>query len=297
MNQAMRSLGNVGAGSRPLLSFFRRPSPVTAGRPSAHLAWSRWVAFLLLTASVVLLAGCVKLVGDLESPPPPSRTEAGGSATGDSPLSPSSGAWTSVPLASAEPQTESAVLEIAPASLSFGLTKAELQLTVTNAGGGVLHWTLGVEGSSPWLHVSHRFGFLDAGASTIVTLLATRAGLSGGSYMDRVYVVSNGGFAAVPVVLEVGEDYAGPISLVIWVEGITGNTVTINGAATSSSGTITRLTWQWGEGRLAEAPQVQFPMAHTYAGPGCYPVTVTAYSSSGYQRSKTIQVVIGAGGE
>ncbi len=54
--------------------------------------------------------------------------------------------------------------------------------------------------------------------------------------------------------------------------------VRINGGVAPSSGTITRLSWDWGDGTVIDS---FFEAAHTYSRNGAYEIKVTAYSSTG----------------
>ena len=66
-------------------------------------------------------------------------------------------------------------------------------------------------------------------------------------------------------------------------------TVTVQGAATATtSGTrITRIHWDWGDGRSEDLGPPGFPATHTYAKDGTYAITVTAYDSNGLSATQT----------
>ncbi len=72
------------------------------------------------------------------------------------------------------------------------------------------------------------------------------------------------------------------ITLTLQPPHLSGLAVTMSGTVTTTSGTIARLNWQWGDGASDDQ---WFPASHTYAISGTYPVTATAYNSVG-----TIQV-------
>jgi PKD repeat protein len=59
--------------------------------------------------------------------------------------------------------------------------------------------------------------------------------------------------------------------------------VTINGYVGADDGVITRLSWDWGDGVIADS---WFPAYHQYAANGRYSVHVTAYSSTGGTRAE-----------
>ena len=58
--------------------------------------------------------------------------------------------------------------------------------------------------------------------------------------------------------------------------------VSINGVVLTSSGTITRLSWDWGDGVVVDS---WFPATHRYGTNGSYTVTVTAFSSTGERKA------------
>ncbi len=65
--------------------------------------------------------------------------------------------------------------------------------------------------------------------------------------------------------------------------------VSINGYVGTSSGSITHLTWDWGDGTITDS---WFPASHDYSSNGAYLVQVTAYSSTGETRVEIATVVI-----
>ncbi len=175
--------------------------------------------------------------------------------------------------------------------LSCGATKSELQLTLVNDGSRDLHWSAGIEGRAPWLQVGPQVGLLGPGASTTVSIRVNRFGLSGGIYLDRLYILADGEPIAIPVSMEVAESYFGPIQFDLSVQA-EGLKVTVGGKVWSLQGVITRLTWQWGDGQLEEQWEPKLPVSHTYVQRGTYTIVVTAYSSTGHQRTKVFWVFI-----
>jgi len=65
--------------------------------------------------------------------------------------------------------------------------------------------------------------------------------------------------------------------------------VSINGLVGTSSGTITRLSWDWGDGIVADS---WFPASHRYRANGSYIVKVTAFCSTGETQSTSTTVSI-----
>lgn len=69
--------------------------------------------------------------------------------------------------------------------------------------------------------------------------------------------------------------------------------VEISGSATTSSGTITSVSWDWGDGTVVPAT---FPASREYATNGTYPVNVTAFASTGETGSASTSVTIANAG-
>lgn len=82
-----------------------------------------------------------------------------------------------------------------------------------------------------------------------------------------------------------------PIRLDLWVDRVEGSTVTVNGYVATTDGTIQRMRWEWGDGTSNDS---WFPASHTYASAGQYAITVTAFSSTGKTRGRTITVAVGS---
>lgn len=77
-----------------------------------------------------------------------------------------------------------------------------------------------------------------------------------------------------------------PPSLLINPPTINQLKITVDGTSTPGElgQTITRLSWNWGDGRIEDQ---QFPASHTYARAGRYVVTVTSYQSDGNFNTRT----------
>ncbi|WP_148208165.1 diadenylate cyclase [Methanosphaerula palustris] len=65
--------------------------------------------------------------------------------------------------------------------------------------------------------------------------------------------------------------------------------VTVDGTSTPGEygQTISRISWNWGDGRIEDQP---FPASHTYARAGKYVVAVTSYQSDGTYNTRTLDV-------
>jgi len=85
-----------------------------------------------------------------------------------------------------------------------------------------------------------------------------------------------------------------PPSLDLFTPEIQGLTVRINGVALPGTpGTvISRIHWDWGDGFRGDQ---WFAASHTYASPGTYTVTVTAYQSDGLSTTRTVTVRLAGG--
>jgi formylglycine-generating enzyme required for sulfatase activity len=82
-----------------------------------------------------------------------------------------------------------------------------------------------------------------------------------------------------------------PINLTLQSPQVSGLSVSINGAVSSSCSTVTRLHWQWGDGVGGDQ---WFPAGHTYAMTGTYPITATAYNDLGDTATETTTAYVGA---
>ena len=96
-------------------------------------------------------------------------------------------------------------LLVAQTALDFGAgdeTVGSTKLiTLMNAGGGQIAWKIGA--SQPWLQVMPDSGSLSNGLDTQLTVTATRAGLSLGSYEAQLVISSSGGNVSIPVSMQV----------------------------------------------------------------------------------------------
>jgi formylglycine-generating enzyme required for sulfatase activity len=81
-----------------------------------------------------------------------------------------------------------------------------------------------------------------------------------------------------------------PINLTVQSPQATNLTVTVSGTVTSTCSTITRLNWQWGD---EESDDQWFPVSHTYAVSGAYPITATAYNDLGDTEVATTTAYVG----
>lgn len=81
-----------------------------------------------------------------------------------------------------------------------------------------------------------------------------------------------------------------PPNLSISKTNVFGLKVTVTGQAISQSGgQITKIHFDWGDGKAANA--ASFPMSHNYANPGTYDITITAYDRM-LSTTKTMPIII-----
>jgi PKD repeat protein len=136
-----------------------------------------------------------------------------------------------------------------------------------------IHWIWG-DGSEGdyWFPASHTYR--EAGRYRIIVISFQSDGLSTAS--------------SVTVTLSEPRP-SQPPSLDLFTPEIQGLTVRINGVALPGTpGTvISRIHWDWGDGSRGDQ---WFAASHTYASPGTYTVTVTAFQSDGLSTTRTVTV-------
>ena len=88
------------------------------------------------------------------------------------------------------------ILSVSPTAFHFDADQREGILIVSNAGGGILYWS--VESKPDWLAVFPTDKTLASG-SEVVTLTASFAGIAPGDYRGTVTFTSNGGTRGVAV--------------------------------------------------------------------------------------------------
>ena len=107
------------------------------------------------------------------------------------------------------------LLSVEPVSLDFGTSATEASLTINNAGGGSLTWTV-TNDLPAWLSLSAMKGTAKAGAPASVTVSVDRSGLGVGSHEHTITITSSAGNATIPVRVEIegtlrwAKTYAGP---------------------------------------------------------------------------------------
>ncbi|GMV94621.1 MAG: hypothetical protein AMXMBFR82_43990 [Candidatus Hydrogenedentota bacterium] len=97
--------------------------------------------------------------------------------------------------------TGDAAIQVLPAAFNLGSTTVTDTFAVSNAGEGVLVWSIGPLPS--WLSVSPLSGSTPVGGPTNVTMTVDRAGLSPGTYNGEFMIASNGGNRIVSVTIQV----------------------------------------------------------------------------------------------
>jgi PKD repeat protein len=141
-----------------------------------------------------------------------------------------------------------------------------------------IHWIWG-DGSEGdyWFPASHTYR--EAGRYRIIVISFQSDGLSTAS--------------SVTVTLSEPRP-SQPPSLDLFTPEIQGLTVRINGVALPGTpGTvISQIHWDWGDGSRGYQ---WFAASHTYASPGTYTVTVTAFQSDGLSTTRTVTVRLAGG--
>ncbi|MCA9934759.1 MAG: hypothetical protein KC415_12580, partial [Anaerolineales bacterium] len=79
------------------------------------------------------------------------------------------------------------------------------------------------------------------------------------------------------------------ITLTLEPPQVNGLTAMVSGTVTTTSGTITQLNWQWGDGNSDDQ---WFPASHAYAISGTYVITATAFDDLGGSAVQTTTVTI-----
>jgi hypothetical protein len=97
--------------------------------------------------------------------------------------------------------TGDAAIQVLPAAFNLGATKVSDSFAISNAGSGVLVWTIGPTPS--WLSVSPLAGSTPVGGPTTVTMTVDRSGLAPGTYNGEFLIGSNGGNRIVSVTIQV----------------------------------------------------------------------------------------------
>lgn len=131
-----------------------------------------------------------------------------------------------------------AELDVSPVSVDFGTATNSATLTLRNTGADELTWS--VSESLAWLSATPTSGRTQAGATSTVTLAASRAGLPVGATTGTVNITSNGGDVPVPVSITV----SGPTPSLQITPGVLnfGTNSTVSTAIVSNGGQGT-LEW------------------------------------------------------
>ncbi len=85
----------------------------------------------------------------------------------------------------------------------------------------------------------------------------------------------------------VGEMQDPSVQLHLAPPEIKGSTVSVNGGVVSP---VERIQWEWGDGQADR--HLFFPARHTYARPGSYEITVTAFTQNNTTASKSVSVEV-----
>ena len=92
-------------------------------------------------------------------------------------------------------------LALSPLQVDFGSTSTSASVTISNAGGRALAWTVGE--SAAWLTATPTSGTLAPHSNTTVQLFADRGGSTAGTYVETLSIESGVGAASVEVVMTV----------------------------------------------------------------------------------------------
>ncbi|MEK7396065.1 MAG: hypothetical protein AAB116_03915, partial [Candidatus Poribacteria bacterium] len=90
-------------------------------------------------------------------------------------------------------------LSFTPTAINFGSIDTQVNLAITNIGGGSLSFAL--SRTQTWLNLSQSSGFVQAGQTLVVTLSANRNNVLPGTQIDTISITSNGGNATIPVTM------------------------------------------------------------------------------------------------
>ena len=94
-------------------------------------------------------------------------------------------------------------LSFNPSSMDFGANSNQLELTITNSGGGMLDWQLTKQQS--WFTLSSTKGSLPGGNSHKITVTVIRSDQKPGIYNGTISITSNGGSGKVNVTMIIVE--------------------------------------------------------------------------------------------
>ena len=136
--------------------------------------------------------------------------------------------------------TGDAVISILPAGFNLGATTVTDSFAVSNAGNGVLVWTVGP--TPDWLTVSPAAGSTPVGGPTTVTMTVDRTGLTPGTYNGEFLVASNGGNRVVAVTIQVSSAPLPPTLQVLPASVDFGTSDITESLTVSNAGTGT-VTW------------------------------------------------------
>jgi hypothetical protein len=133
------------------------------------------------------------------------------------------------------------ILRVEPGAIDFGTTGEAAGVTIANDGTAALSWSL--TSDRAWLGAAPATGTLAPGASQVVTVSASRAGLAAGTHAGAVTVTSNGGSAVVNATMQVTAPPPQSVALAGQVvdqftgAGVAGITVRFQGIAATTDGT------------------------------------------------------------
>jgi len=179
-------------------------------------------------------------------------------------------------------------LSLSPTALNFGSADTQLNLKISNVGGGTLNWQ--ALKKQTWLTLDPTSGVLSAGESADVTATVSRTGITPGSYSDVISINSDAGNNTVSVNMDVAGFFISATSLDFGSID-TQKTVTITNSGSGnliwqSSNKEAWLTVNPNSGTIASGKSVNFIVAVSRTGvdPGDYSDTIIMTSNAGERR-------------
>jgi len=181
-----------------------------------------------------------------------------------------------------------ALLGVNPTSLDFGTGGTSLTFAVSNDGAGTLTWSC--TPSDGWISISDHAGTNGAA----VTVTVDRSGLSEGTHTGSVAITSDGGDSLVAISLSVAAPGTPTATLEATpTNGLAPLTVTFNGSASDTDGTIVLCSLDFGDGSAPwsdSSPPAG--LQHTYASAGVHAARLVVVDDDGNQSTSAAPVTV-----
>lgn len=110
-----------------------------------------------------------------------------------------------------------------------------------------------------------------------------------GSYTITVTAKNSGGAVSKKIAVDAYKN----LTMSLFNPVVNAGNVSVNGVVQYMDGTISKITWNWGDGVPASEEAQWFPGSHTYAKSGTYNIRVTGWTADGKKIINTISVNIG----